>query len=452
MAKKVIITMSVAAVTILTILVTGCPGEAGSVGSGQVISSYNPTVGTYGETEVIAIFGSNFTENTQFVLVNGGDDLSADSVALLSDKYCEATFNMTGLPAGTCTLRVVDGTNTGTAAQQFTLIVGDLLDISNIDPKVGYNNGSVTINVSGNNFTDGVTLKLTKGVNEVIGTDMTIHGNSSLSCTMDLTGQPVGFNWAVELTHPSLGTTIFPNFHVKTETALTSVTPSIIARKNRTVTATLKGLNFNEIPDQVILHMSGETSIVISDTNITLLDVTTCMIDYDIDDSTPLGEWSVTVDYDDAMSTCSDVTLTDSFIIEPVNIARINVIGTSANGGSWAAPYWHIVQSNGNSLSVVSGIISGLTTVSSSTVLTTTIPLGSYFAILGGAGTGEMTKRYEFYDQDDVLIYASGDYTYTAVNNGIGAILRNHNQANPDLYVRFHYTNSDTVTIQNINL
>ena len=65
------------------------------------------------------VTGSGFTSQTTVSLQGGGHNLNAKTVTLISANELNATFDLTGLPAGNYSVAVADSGNSSTAPGSF---------------------------------------------------------------------------------------------------------------------------------------------------------------------------------------------------------------------------------------------------------------------------------------------------------------------------------------------
>ncbi len=73
---------------------------------------------------------------------------------------------------------------------------------TDVVPNQGINTGSISgVNIIGNNFIDGATIKLKKGVSTIDGTSVAFVSGSSLTANFDLSGAEGG-SWTIEVQNP----------------------------------------------------------------------------------------------------------------------------------------------------------------------------------------------------------------------------------------------------------
>ncbi len=75
--------------------------------------------------------------------------------------------------------------------------------ISEINPQYGWNDGPVSVSISGEKFAAGADVRLTRtGYTPIIGTHVQVPSDSSITCTFDLSGQSSG-SWNIVVTNPN---------------------------------------------------------------------------------------------------------------------------------------------------------------------------------------------------------------------------------------------------------
>jgi len=115
-------------------------------------------------------------------------------------------INLTGLATGTWNVEVInpDG-QTGSKAGAFTVLkaVASPPTVSAVSPNAGFNIGILqNVQVTGTNFATGASMRLTRaGFAAVAGSDVTVTGSNTLTCSFDLAGVATGA-WNVEATNP----------------------------------------------------------------------------------------------------------------------------------------------------------------------------------------------------------------------------------------------------------
>jgi len=232
------------------VVVTNMDNQSGMLPNGFTILNPRPTItsitpnsGPANGLVNITIVGTGFQDRATVKLVRtGNSDITATNVIVVDSTKIICTFDLTGKAVGTWNVVV-----TNPDGQSATLVDGFTIrypapTITGITPNSGLNNGVVNItDLTGTNFLNGATVKLTKsGNSDIVGTNVVVTDSTKITSTLDLNGRATG-QWNVVVTNPDgqsgtleNGFTINAAPNVIHDLALTdfSASPSTVSRGN----------------------------------------------------------------------------------------------------------------------------------------------------------------------------------------------------------------------------
>ena len=171
------------------------------------ISTVSPSTGFSSGPIAIAISGTNFMSGLQTTLVNNSTIIPGTVSSFTTTKFT-GTFNLTSVSNGLYNLTVTspDGSS-ATKLNCFTVKKPSTdPSITTINPSSGINTAVLPVVINGSNFRTGVAVTITNGsMNKTV--TGTVTGNSTIKCSMPLTGLPIGlYNLTVKNTDGTTGT------------------------------------------------------------------------------------------------------------------------------------------------------------------------------------------------------------------------------------------------------
>jgi len=174
-------------------------------------TAISPSAGINSLNISTTVTGTGFKPGAVVKLTLAGQpDIVASGVTLTGDSIITCTFDLTGKEAEQWNVVVTnpDGTSaTLPGGFAITGVVPPTLSVTAISPSAGINDQSISATVTGTGFKPGVVVKLTlMGQPDIVASGVTLIGNSTLTCTFDLTGKTTGI-WDLAVTNPGDGTT-----------------------------------------------------------------------------------------------------------------------------------------------------------------------------------------------------------------------------------------------------
>ncbi len=202
----------------------------------------------------------------------------------------------TAVPTTTVTTKTTSATVKTTATTKTTSSAAKPL-IKSIDPEGGKAGESVDMTITGSNFKDGATVKLTKsGETTITATDVSVDASSQITCTFDIpSGTPVSVGWSIVVTNSDGKSGELANYFTVHEgdtstPAITKITPTS-GYQGDSISMTITGSNFKN-GAIVELTKSGKT-ITASDVNVA--SETKIICTFKIPSNAATGSWSVVV-------------------------------------------------------------------------------------------------------------------------------------------------------------
>jgi len=137
----------------------------------------------------LTITGTDFYDGTTVKLSKGATEISA-SVTVNSTSSITATFNLFNKSTGAYSLTIKNVDNRYVALSDTFII--SLMSINSISPNTGASTTTVSVNISGQYFVDGCSVKLKKGDTAISGSSVTIVSSTSITAVLNLTGRTEG--------------------------------------------------------------------------------------------------------------------------------------------------------------------------------------------------------------------------------------------------------------------
>lgn len=180
-----------------------------------IITSIEPGEGVKDVKAKISVNGANFRAGANVMLTNSEMDIGALEVILNTDRQIDCQFDLNGVSPGTYSVKVTNNDGkSGILANAFMIAGSTLGDqptigpaplspvITKISPMKGYNNGSILLEIEGENFSSGLNAKLIgdEGL-EISGVNIKVESTTKFNCFFDLTEKPAGL-YSIVVTNP----------------------------------------------------------------------------------------------------------------------------------------------------------------------------------------------------------------------------------------------------------
>jgi hypothetical protein len=254
-----------------------------------------------GTVRITNLAGSRFQSGATVTLTRSGyADILATNVVIVSESKITCDLNLNGAATGQWNVVVTNpDAQSATLLNGFTVTVSAPV-VSSITPNVGVYTGWVRdLNVAGDNFRLGATVKLTKSNHpDIQAANVNWVSANALTCDLNLAGAANG-PWNVVVTNPDgRSGTLANGFYVTvtgTAPRITSVNPTSGRNTGVLPTLTVVGSGFTASlsqPPTVKLTRLGRTDIVA--TNVSLVDANTLTCRLDLTGASP-GLWNVVV-------------------------------------------------------------------------------------------------------------------------------------------------------------
>ncbi len=230
--------------------VIGAPGSAsGGMYRGQAyifavvheqipvlsVTSISPaTASNSGTIRNVQVTGTGFISGATLKMVPtwAGENIPAINVTVLSPTTLAGDFNLTNKSQGSYIVSVSNPDGTSATLPNGFTITGEVpppptpLSVTGISPSTKTNEQSISATVTGTGFKTGAVVKLTlAGQPDIVASGVTLTGNTTITCTFDLTGKATG-TWDLAVTNPVDGTTSVRS------TAFTITSPHVTETSN----------------------------------------------------------------------------------------------------------------------------------------------------------------------------------------------------------------------------
>jgi len=168
--------------------------------------------------------------------------------------------------------------------------------IKSIDPEEGTAGESVEVEITGTNFKDDATCKLTISGDSVTASDVSVDDDTKMTCTFDIPSDATVGTWSVVVTNPDGKSGELTNYFIVHEAEVTNPTVTKISPtyglQGSEVVLSITGTNFED-DAEVTLTKSGEDDIDASD--VTVSSSTKISATFEIPDDAKVGSWTVVV-------------------------------------------------------------------------------------------------------------------------------------------------------------
>lgn len=197
----------------------------------------------------------------------------------------------------TTTAKVTTRVTTAKVTTTTTSTVGKP-QIKTIDPEEGKAGESLDMTITGANFKEDATVKLTKsGETSIDATDVSVDDSTEITCTFDIPSDtPASVGWSVVVTNPDGKSGELANYFTvhegeTTKPTVTSITPKS-GYQGDSVEITLTGTGFDD-DCTVELTKSGEDSI--SGDDVSASSKTKMTATFEIPSDAATGTWGIVV-------------------------------------------------------------------------------------------------------------------------------------------------------------
>lgn len=217
-----------------------------------IVSSITPvTAANTGNVNITDIIGTGFMYGSGVKLTKtGSQDIIATNVVVAPPTHISCTFDLTGKDTGQWNVVVINPDGTLPTLPNGFTITGNVpptlqpLSVTAISPSTGTNDQSILSTVTGTGFKPGAVVKLTlAGQPDIVASGVTLTGNSTITCTFDLTGKATG-TWDLAVTNPVDGTTSVRS------TAFTLTSPHVTETSNGVIIV-------SSTPQDALVYLDG---------------------------------------------------------------------------------------------------------------------------------------------------------------------------------------------------
>ena len=187
-----------------------------------IVAGVAPNRSENNTTVLLQVNGTGFRPGSNVVLRNGQTEIKG-VVKSTSNQRIEAEFDLTGAVPGQYDLEIQnEDSKTGLFAKGFTVVAPaqpGALEIRSLTPNQGVNTGKIMVEITGANFSDKISVKLSgNGRPEITGLNVKAASPVKLSCFCNIQDQPAG-KYDVVLSDPSGRSVSLPDgFTVVAET------------------------------------------------------------------------------------------------------------------------------------------------------------------------------------------------------------------------------------------
>jgi len=216
------------------------------------ISSITPTTASNnGAVNITDVIGTGFMYGAGVKLTKtGSPDIIATGITVAPPTHITCTFDLTGKSTGQWNVVVINPDGTLPTLPNGFTITGEVpptlqpLSVTAIVPSTGTNDQSIFVTVTGTGFKPGAVVRFTlTGQPDIVASGVTLTGNSSLTCTFDLTGKATG-TWDLAVSNPTDGTTSVRS------TAFTLTSPHVTETTNGTIIV-------SSTPPDALVYLDG---------------------------------------------------------------------------------------------------------------------------------------------------------------------------------------------------
>jgi hypothetical protein len=165
-----------------------------------------------GTINITDLSGAFFRDGMRVFLSNGGAEIEASNVVVVSAVKATCTFDLNGAAAGGWDVVAMNtDMETGTLPGGFT-VEYPAPGVTGITPSQGFINGTVDVtDLAGSCFRAGATVKLVRaGQPDIAATDVVVASAAKITCGLDLAGAAAG-RWGVVVTNDDGKSFTLPN-------------------------------------------------------------------------------------------------------------------------------------------------------------------------------------------------------------------------------------------------
>lgn len=163
-----------------------------------IVTRIEPIKGLNNGVIHLDITGTNFRPGAGVTLQCNAKVIQTTKIEILSETKISCDCNLGEAEPGQYDLQVVntDG-SIGILTGSFTVMLPEkpkpILLVYEVEPESGQNVGSTQVHISGDNFVEGLTVKLVAGGDEIPGDEVKVDSAGELNCSFDLTEELPGF-------------------------------------------------------------------------------------------------------------------------------------------------------------------------------------------------------------------------------------------------------------------
>ena len=165
-------------------------------GSGPSISNITPTSGAVSGTVTMTISGSGFVNGATVKLVQAGYPPVTATGVSVSSTSISCTFSLGSLQKGFATVRVTNPDGQSGSLENVFSIGEASPTIASVSRTTGGLNLTYALTITGQNFKDAVSVKLTKDSSVIDCTSPAVTGTTTIKCNIAIGSGPIG-DWTV---------------------------------------------------------------------------------------------------------------------------------------------------------------------------------------------------------------------------------------------------------------
>lgn len=167
-----------------------------------VVSSIIPKMGLKNSVVPVSVNGAHFRNGAKVALgAQGLPDLKVANIKVVSDTQIICELDLNGATPGIYDVTVTNPDGQSGALYQSFAVDSQAPIVKMIVPNRGTNDGPITLILTGENFEQKATAKLSKSGKEIIGADTKVASGSELSGIFDLNQKEAG-TYDVVVTNP----------------------------------------------------------------------------------------------------------------------------------------------------------------------------------------------------------------------------------------------------------
>lgn len=304
------------AVGIWNLVVTNSDGQSVTLNNGfsviaaplpaPTISLVTPTSGVNNETKSMTINGSNFRDGFSVKLAKSSEeDISGTNLNLINGNSFSCIFDLNGKASGAWNLIITNSDGqSATLSNGFSIAEASWPEpsISSVSPISGIDNSFKSITISGTNFRNGVSAKLTKsGEVDISGESINLANSNTLSCSFNLNGKAIG-SWNLVVSNSDGKQSVLANGFTISAAALSAPTLATVSPitglNNSSKSVTISGTNFREGVSAKLVK-TGEADILGYSINLVSSSSLTCSFNLV---NKIAGDWNLIITNTDGQS------------------------------------------------------------------------------------------------------------------------------------------------------